>query len=360
MATLDLTQPDAVVDLRVPPIFEVGSLLDGHLRSRQRAADRFLEMASGNGFLYLADHGVADDLIDAVYAHAAAYFARDEDHKLNEYIGLGDSHRGYVPVSERGLYDDETGPRLYEAFDIGVGRELTAVDRLNPLLGPNRWPDQIGFQCTISRYVHRMLKLTEVLTLGIELALGLPFGTFHQHMSNPVSQLRLLHYLPNEQHRQSPVNMGAHTDYELFTILHSRNPGLQIMDVEDRWRNAPPIAGTFYFNIGDMFEGWTGGLVTATAHRVRNRGSERYSLPFFAATDYGTVVAPVVSPRFAAHQKLYRPVKAGEHLLTQLLRDFPYLKRRYDAGELPILNEVGPVTSDQNPFEARIHEGSAA
>ena len=342
------------------PIFEVGSLLDTNKRAGKRAADRLLELAAGNGFLYLADHGVEQDLIDMTYDQAAVFFARPEERKLEFYIGDRAVHRGYVPTSERGLYDDETGPRLYEAFDMGVGVKRTMADRQNPLLGPNRWPDQSGFALTMSRYLRAMQRLSRLMTTGIERSLGVPPLTFARHMRNPVSQLRLLHYLPNEQLSRAPVNMGAHTDYELFTILHSRHAGLQVLDVEDNWVDAPPIEGTYYFNIGDMFEAWTGGIVTATAHRVRNRGEERFSMPFFAATDYDTVVSPIDCGRYAALRRHYDPIPAGDHLLRQLLRDFPYLRRRYEQGRLPILAGVQPVSSDQNPFENRIHQCDAA
>jgi isopenicillin N synthase-like dioxygenase len=170
-------------------------------------------------------------------------------------------------------------------------------------------------------------------------------------MTKPVSQLRLLHYLANERPESAcDVNMGAHTDYECFTILHSRDPALQVLDLHENWVDAPPIDNTFYFNIGDMLEAWTGGLLVATAHRVSNRGNERFSMPYFQATNFDTVVSPVHCPKYADRQKDYAPVVAGEHLLSQMLRDFPYLRRRYEAGELTIPSlQPGP-----NPFETRI------
>ena len=278
-------------------VFSVQALRQGSRHARLAAADELVELAAASGFLYLSDHGVDPNLIDEAYEQASTYFARTDEQKLIDYIGAGSAHRGYVPVSEQGLYADE-GPRLYEAFDVGVAKALTVDDELNPLLGENTWPDQNGFEVVITRYIQEMRRLADVITDGFEIGLGVERHTFRRHMSNPVSQLRLLHYLPNSWSDRTPVNMGAHTDYELFTIVHSDREGLQILDQFETWIDVPPVDGMFAFNIGDMFEAWTGGLLRATPHRVGNNGVERYSFAFFAATDFDTVIAPVPVPRF--------------------------------------------------------------
>ena len=83
----------------------------------------------------------------------------------------------------------------------------------------------------------------------------------------------------------SPKHLGisAHSDFECFTILNQRSPGLQVMNSADEWVEAPPIDGTFIVNVGDLMEGWTNGRFKATQHRVVNIGKERYSLPLFFA-----------------------------------------------------------------------------
>ena len=308
-----------------------------------------------NGFLYIRSHGVSNQLIDAVYEQARCFFAQDNGFKGRYYIGNSPNHRGYVPVSEKGDYSDEQGPRRYEAFDMGVDLPADDPDFLagNPLLGPNTWPDQPGFRYILGRYFREVRRIGMTMCRAFEIALELPEGHFRQHMTKPISQLRLLHYLANERPESATdFNMGAHTDYECFTILHSKNPALQILDLDSKWVDAPPIDNTFYFNIGDMLEAWSGGLLVATAHRVANRGDERFSMPYFQATNFDTVVSPVNCPKFASQQSDYPPVIAGAHLLSQLLRDFPYMRRRYEAGLLKVPSlQPGP-----NPFENRISQ----
>jgi hypothetical protein len=102
---------------------------------------------------------------------------------------------------------------------------------------------------------------------------------------------------------------------------------------------------TFYFNIGDMLEAWSGGLFVATPHRVVNSGDERFSIPYFAATDFNATVSPVESPRYSHRQNHYEPIIAGEHLVSQLLRDFPYLRRRYESGLIQLSKAALPCHS---------------
>ena len=112
-----------------------------------------------------------------------------------------------------------------------------------------------------------------------------------------------------------------------------------------------PIENAFYFNIGDMLEAWSGGRFVATVHRVKNTGKERYSMPFFAATNYETVINPLVTADASSgSSKRYNSISSGEHLLSQMLRDFPYLLKRYERGEL---SDYVSGRKD-NPFEERL------
>jgi isopenicillin N synthase-like dioxygenase len=335
------------------PIVDIDRLNDRNPSVQRSTAERIGEIAMANGFLYIRNHGVSIDLIDAVYEQSKYFFDKSLATKNRYYIGNSRNHRGYVPTTEKGSYADENGPRRYEAFDLGLDipyqtKAATGV----PLLGPNLWPDQSGFKKTILQYLKEMRRVTLTMCQAFEMVLDLPTGFFRQQMQNPMSQLRLLHYLDNTNLAggNKGVNMGAHTDYEFFTILHSRSAGLEVYDLNSNWIAAPPVDNTFYFNIGDMLEAWSGGLFVSTPHRVINN-EERYSMPYFAATDYGTVVKPVRSKKYRAKQKAYSSVVAGDHLVSQLLRDFPYLRDRHAKGSLTLDN----IYQQRNPFENRIY-----
>jgi len=91
------------------------------------------------------------------------------------------------------------------------------------------------------------------------------------------------------------LGIGRHCDYECLTILaQDEVGGLQVENIEGVRIVAPPIKGTFIINIGEMLTRWTNGLFKATPHRAVNFGGKsRYSIPFFFATNYDTLISPL-------------------------------------------------------------------
>jgi len=195
------------------------------------------------------------------------------------------------------------------------------------MLGPNVWPDLPGFREDVEAYYQGVFALGRRLLRGFALALGLPEEAFDAFVTKPPSQLRLVHY-PYDPSDADGAGIAAHSDYECFTILLPTAPGLEVMNGAGAWIDAPPRPGCLVINIGDMLEAWTNGVFTATSHRVRKVGTERYSFPFFATCDYDTVVAP--HPRFVseAAPARYPAIVSGEHLFAQTVKTFAYLKAR--------------------------------
>lgn len=337
-------RPKSSVSPGVPPLISVADLRSKDRKKRHLLADVIGRAASEVGFFRICDHGIDLSLIEATYEAAQRFFALSEDKKERYYIGKSSNHRGYVPFTEKGDYSDEVH-RNYEAFDLGLDTGEDDVDYLagRRLLGPNVWPDVPGFRQTISSYLAQVSRLGLCLCSVLETYLELPEGAITSQMSKPISQLRLLHYVRSRAaiDRRS-VNMGAHTDYECLTLLHTRNEGLQVLTPCDRWVDVPVDPNALVVNIGDMLEAWTNGLLRSTMHRVLNLKPERFSLPYFVAANHDAMIEPfpeLVSP---ARPIRYDPFVAGAHLERMLQRDFPYLRRQLS----PI--EDGSIT---NPFE---------
>lgn len=314
-------------------------------------ADALGDAAEHMGFCYIEGHGIDQRTIRNVYKQAERWFSNPLEQKLELYIGKSSNHRGYVPCSEQGVYADE-GARHYEAFDLAL--DLPAddpdVSQGHHLLGPNVWPSQTGFRETISDYYDRLSQLGRMMCGAFESYLQVPPGTLLEAMTKPTSQLRLLHYLGNGDIAQPRgMNMGAHTDYECFTILHQSAPGLQVLNASNQWIDAPPLDGTFVINIGDLLETWSNGQFRSTLHRVVNRGIERLSLPFFVAANYDAVIQPLDGIEPSERTCKYKDIVAGHHLLGQLLRDFPYLRKRHERGQL----RLPFAMPNGNPFELR-------
>lgn len=333
------------------PVIDISPLRGRGVRAKRAVADALGDAAERVGFCYVEGHGIDQRTISSVYKQAGRWFRNPLAHKLELYIGKSRNHRGYVPCSEQGLYADE-GARHYEAFDLALDLPADDPDVScgHHLLGPNVWPSQRRFRETVSSYYNRVSQLGRAMCGAFEMHLQVPPGTLLAAMTKPTSQLRLLHYMGNDEVAgPQTMNMGAHTDYECFTILHQSAPGLQVLNTANQWIDAPPLDGTFVINIGDLLETWTNGRFRSTLHRVVNTGKERLSLPFFVGANYDAVIEPLVNVETREETPKYKAIVAGHHLLGQLLRDFPYLRKRHEHGQL----RLPFAMPNCNPFELR-------
>lgn len=306
-----------------------------------------------HGCFFIKGHNIDRALINAVYSSAKKFFSLSDTEKINYYIGDSLNHRGYVPFTEKGDYADEMN-RNYEAFDIALELPHDDPDYLagNLLLGPNVWPRLEGFRETISSYYRDVAQISRRLCATLEKYLELPPGAMTGQMSKPISQLRLLHFVrASESIDKSSVNMGAHTDYECLSIEHADSEGQQVMGRSGDWIDVPVKKTALLVRAGDMMEAWTNGIFRSTPHRVLNLHSERYSIPYFVAPNYDTMIEPFPSLITPENPRRYEPFKAGLHLERMLLRDFPYLReRRGDRVWSPKTEHAGKI---KNPFEAR-------
>lgn len=327
------------------PIIDVSGLYSPDLETRTRTAHSLGQAAREVGFFYITGHRVTLDQQQALIRQTQAFFDLPLDEKMRYYIGdTPIAHRGYVPEGEEVFVAGKRDRK--EAFDLGF--ELPDDDPLvqaaTPMHGRNVWPEVPGFEPAIRSYYQAVFSLGNTLLRGFALALGLAEDAFDQYVQKPTSQLRLIHY-PFDATATDTPGIGAHTDYECFTILLPTAPGLEVVNGDGQWIDAPPIPDAFIVNIGDLMEMWSGGTFVATAHRVRKVSQERYSFPLFFGCDYHTRVAPL--PAFATPEALakYPPLSAGEHLFAQTAQCFTYLKKRLDDGTLTLGAGARPLYS---------------
>ncbi len=325
------------------PEVDVSGLYSDELEQRRRAAHALVAACREAGFFYLTQHRVAPALVDQLLQQAGAFFAQPSADKLAYYIGRSTNHRGYVPPGEEVFYGSERDQK--ESFDLCFEAPPDAIARSpNPFSGANVWPELPGFREVVAAYYAQVFDLGRKLLAGFALGLGLPETFFDRFVTAPPSQLRLLHYPPNPG-AEVKVGIGAHTDYECFTILLPTGPGLEVMNGAGDWVDAPPRPGAFVVNIGDTLEMWTNGELTATSHRVRKIEEERFSFPLFFACDYDVEVAPL--PQFVSDDRpaRYPPVKAGEHLYAQTVQSFRYMKERLARGAVQLPGNARPLSS---------------
>lgn len=314
------------------PLVDIRGLFSASQTDRQVAATALGQAASQAGFLYVTGHGIDPQIIHRLKQRTQAYFAQPLEQKMLDYIGLSSNHSGYVPEGEEQFVEGSIDHK--EAFDVGF--DYLSQSGRRPMLGANRWPGLPGFKDDIKAYYDAVFSLSLTLFRGFALALGLPEDAISQRVSTPPSQLRLIHYPYSPDAPVDRPGIGAHTDYECFTILLPTAPGLEVLNGAGQWIDVPLVDGAFVINIGDMMEVLSNGTYVATAHRVRKVAQERYSFPMFCACDYDTVIEPIEQLIDPATPSRYGPVSCGDHLYAQTLQTFRYLKQRLASGELQL------------------------
>lgn len=290
-----------------------------------------------SGFFCLTGHGVPDELLARLDAASREFFALPEDAKMEIAMARGGrAWRGFFPV---GGELTSGRPDLKEGLYFGA--ELPADDPRVvaglPLHGSNLYPRQVPELAeVVPAYLAALTVVAQEVMRGVAVSLDLPEDYFASgYTADPTVLFRVFHYPPSPAGDEG-WGVGEHTDYGLLTLLaQDGNGGLQVR-TPGGWIDAPPVAGTFVCNIGDMLDRLTGGYYRSTPHRVRNvSGNERLSFPFFFDPDFSAQVPPLPGrartgadghPRWDGQDLRAFTGTYGDYLLGKVGKVFPQLR----------------------------------
>ncbi|MET3418005.1 MULTISPECIES: isopenicillin N synthase family dioxygenase [Variovorax] len=274
-----------MTDTQTLPLIDVAPLVAG-APERGRVAAQIGAACRAHGFFYAAGHGVDPALVQRLEVLSHRFFELPEETKMQWRMALGGrAWRGYFPLG-----GELTSGRPDWKEGLYLGTELPATHPLvqakTPVHGPNLFPDVPEFRETILDYMAAVTQLGHRLMEGIALSLGLPATYFaERYTAHPLILFRLFNYpsQPVPEGLDVQWGVGEHTDYGLLTILHQDEVGGLAVHTPGGWIDAPPIAGSFVCNIGDMLDRMTGGLYKSTPHRVKRNtsGRDRLSFPLF-------------------------------------------------------------------------------
>ena len=300
------------------PLIDVAGLMSRDRLQRHHIAAEVRRACLDKGFFYIENHGVPEALIGAVLRESRRFFALP----LADRLAIGRAHspcgRGFAPIGGQDL--ERIGvPDLKEAFDLGIDLPLDdpRVVAGKENCGANQWPRGLPeFRPVMESYFQAMLELTIRLMGAVALSLDLAEDYFAEFCREPVALLRLLHY-PQQPAKPFPgeKGCGAHTDWGAVTLLLQDDAGgLQIRDPVHGWLHAPPRAGAFVVNLGDLLARWTNDRYRSTEHRVINlSGRDRYSVPFFFDGNPDYLVTCLPGCWSALDPAKYPPVTVAEH-----------------------------------------------
>ncbi len=306
------------------PVIDIGGLT-GDFAARRAVARQLRSACVDTGFFYIKGHGAPSSLIDEVFRQSRAFFALPMEQKVALTMANSSCRHGYEPLKAQTL-EPGAPPDLKEGFlageDLAADHQAALDDPGN--IGPNQWPPQLpSFKKAMISYVAEMKGLSKTLMRGLALSLDLEENYFDDFCRDPILTLRLLHYPPQPANpAPNEKGCGAHTDWGGITVLLQDDAGgLQVRHADGSWISAPPLAGTFVVNIGDLFARWTNNLYRSTVHRVVNAsGRDRYSVPFFLDGRSSHLVSCI--PTCAGESRQFPDITVRGHLEEMVRRTY--------------------------------------
>jgi isopenicillin N synthase-like dioxygenase len=321
------------------PIIDVSPLIIGGT-GKSVVATQINAACRQHGFFYVIGHGVDCQLQQRLLTLSREFFAQPLPAKQQiamsrggkawrGYFRVGDELTSGLPDQKEGLYFGEELPPSHPAVRASV-----------PLHGANLFPEQpAGLRDTVLEYMAALTKLGHHLLAGMALGLGLEEIYFSEHGTRePLTLFRIFNYPPPQS--VDLWGVGEHTDYGLLTILLQDETGGLEVKSGSRWLPAPPVAGSFVCNIGDMLDRMTRGIYRSTPHRVRNPAPrDRLSFPFFFDPNFFAPVQTIDLPsgEIAPDDRASRWDKTsvhvfqgtyGDYLLGKVGKVFPELKAK--------------------------------
>jgi isopenicillin N synthase-like dioxygenase len=263
------------------------------------------------GFFQIVNHGISQDLVSEVVAHAGDFFALPQRVK-ERILRTRENPWGYY---NNELTKNQRDKK--EVFDF-------TTDGEDPIYGAeNRWPDVgLEFRNSMRAYLRACEKLSLSLLEAFCVGLDLPAQFMHADFAGNHTGFVRLNYYPvrdpladTEVPHQPNADLGVHhhTDAGALTVLLQDSVGgLQVFR-DGYWHNIPPVDGALVINTGDMMQVWSNDVYQAAIHRVlAMEQRDRYSIPFFFNPAATTTVSPLPTVITADRAARYRSIEWSE------------------------------------------------
>jgi isopenicillin N synthase-like dioxygenase len=311
------------------PLIDFGPMISDDPTERAKVGEQVRKACTEVGFFYALNHGVPEQVIADTFAAAHRFFDLPDATKRSISVEKSEDNRGYTPLLGENTDPTNKGD-VHEAFDLALELEAGDPDLQRGLFGyaPNQWPaGPEGFRTALLTYYNEALTFGARIFSAFALALELPEDFFAPKITKPLAVMRVLHYPPQEGTiDEKQIGIGAHSDYECFTILCTdEKAALQVLNANGEWIEAPPVEGAFIVNVGDMMERWTNGYFQSTIHRAINRtGKQRYSIPLFFGTNPDVEIAVLESCQSAGNPPKFDPIQAGAYVEQRITETYAH------------------------------------
>ncbi len=323
------------------PVVDLEALDSPQTERRREALDAILRGFGHYGLMYIRNHDVDIDLVDAFYDAFLEFTERPEPDK--QELSRGDLwyQRGWTPpnTEEAVVAGQPDFKECYFASPGEAGDKLRA--EFPEIYAENIWPDEAeAFRDRYLEVGRQLQRVGVALLRGCARALELEAPALERLVADGPHVTRALRYVPlDDDQVGSDILWGEeHTDFNCLTIL----PGGRFLDTDNNRTDKPDEDAGLYLRtrpteehpegrkiqgqtpddciiaqVGQQLEVLTGGKFLATPHVVEApdaTGYSRVSMAHFVHMNARETVFPLES--FCTDEAAARygpPVKAGTY-----------------------------------------------
>jgi len=220
-------------------------------------------------------------MIDALWRHAAVFFAQPDDAKAR--CARPGRISGYRRVGVEYAQAQDREDRM-ESFTFRR-RDHRALRHDLALCSQPLYGHLAALQRSLDRIAQQHLAL-----------LASRFGAGASPIATELdSFLQLSFYRPGQEHGRD-ILVDRHEDAVLFTLTTATGAGLEVEGSDGTYRPAPPVADGLLAFAGSILTLVTGGAIPPVHHRVRRHPEQatRMALMYFVNPTVDVEVAPWV------------------------------------------------------------------
>ncbi|MEH6579506.1 MAG: 2-oxoglutarate and iron-dependent oxygenase domain-containing protein [Amphritea sp.] len=311
------------------PVIDFAPLIENN--EIEEVSRQLISAARNTGFFYIRNHGIDQRLIDNALNAAKGFFRLPAEDKSR--VAVNTSQRGWLAPGMATLEGARTHD-LKEIFFTGPEHWSAALLEKKaqiPLIADNLWPAFFpALKENVLPYYDAVCQLGHQVLKAIAVGMGEEADFFAKRYTSPLGRGQLVYYprSSNEDEAEERFGAAAHTDFGVITLLlQDDNGGLQVLNKQDEWVEAQPIAGTFVCNIGDLLHRWTNDHLSSNLHRVINRsGNERFSMPIFFDPDPTAIIDSRDFNKLAHEDPKYSAVSVADYIDSKNRKAFAQYK----------------------------------
>ena len=304
------------------PVIDFTDIRLGDAEQRKAVGEKVRNACTKVGFFYVKNHGFSSSTTKEAFVQSRIFFEEDLEKKRLISVENSPALRGYTALlaSE---HDDSGQADFHEGFDMALDLNEDDPDVRSGIFGyaPNQWPDGMPFfKDALVNYHSEMVTFGKLIFRAFALALDLKEDYFEDSITKPMAHMRVLHYPPQDaKSDKDQIGIGAHSDFECFTILCTDEvPALQVLSPDGNWVHAPPLKDCFIVNVGDLMARWTNNYFKSTVHRAINlSGRQRYSIPFFYGPNSKMIIRTIPTCLKDGADEIFEPIEAGQYIKSR-------------------------------------------